>query len=186
MISPKEDEEDEIALWEEDDDESYDHRGRPWDPKQEELDSSKTREDSIDLLVPSITRSLSISSARAPSISPPRITNRSVGNLNVPGRNTRKRSRRRNSRSRLTTSYSLQVSEPEPHPSALELVESKSKLYATKMECSTCGKRGAGFPLCACCGERWCSRECRVKGNGRHVCKPEEGFRSKVNSCKDE
>jgi len=44
--------------------------------------------------------------------------------------------------------------------------------------CVTCRKKGSNFPSCASCGEMWCSRECRLKGNGgrRHSCSRRTGM----------
>ncbi len=39
--------------------------------------------------------------------------------------------------------------------------------------CVTCKKTGHNFPSCPTCGDAWCSRECRVQGNGgskKHTC----------------
>lgn len=52
----------------------------------------------------------------------------------------------------------------------LEAVESASKL-SCRTVCVTCLKTGRDFPHCPRCGDMWCSRECRMQGGKRHVCR---------------
>jgi hypothetical protein len=58
---------------------------------------------------------------------------------------------------------------PTLHP-ILEAVESASKL-SCRTVCATCLKAGKDFPRCPRCGDMWCSRECRMQGGKRHVCR---------------
>ncbi|TFK74802.1 hypothetical protein BDN72DRAFT_632627 [Pluteus cervinus] len=55
----------------------------------------------------------------------------------------------------------------------LESLERKSKLCVNKVQCATCKKVGADFPRCGKCSLMWCSRECRLVGGKRHVCRPQ-------------
>ncbi|OAX38756.1 hypothetical protein K503DRAFT_135806 [Rhizopogon vinicolor AM-OR11-026] len=55
------------------------------------------------------------------------------------------------------------------HP-ILEAVESASKL-SYRTVCVACLKTGKDFPRCPRCGDMWCSRECRMQGGKRHVCR---------------
>jgi len=56
------------------------------------------------------------------------------------------------------------------HP-ILASLERKSKLCVKKAQCATCKKIGADFPRCGKCSLMWCSRECRLVGGKRHVCR---------------
>lgn len=55
------------------------------------------------------------------------------------------------------------------HP-ILKAVESASKL-SYRTICVACLKPGKDFPRCPRCGDMWCSRECRMQGGKRHVCR---------------
>jgi len=55
------------------------------------------------------------------------------------------------------------------HP-ILEAVEGASKL-SYRTVCVTCLKPGKDFPRCPRCGDMWCSRECRMQGGKRHLCR---------------
>jgi len=108
---------------------------------------------------PFITRSLSISSSRTASRSPspPRSTNR-----------------RRHSRSRVPDSglhvVSGSAAVTNLHP-ILARLERDSKFCKATVRCSTCGKAGVNYPICGRCGDRWCSRECRIGQAKRHACR---------------
>lgn len=52
----------------------------------------------------------------------------------------------------------------------LEAIENASKL-SCRTVCVTCLKTGRDFPHCPRCGDMWCSRECRMQGGKRHVCR---------------
>lgn len=52
----------------------------------------------------------------------------------------------------------------------LEAIENASKLSCRTI-CVACLKTGRDFPRCPRCGDMWCSRECRMQGGKRHVCK---------------
>jgi len=52
----------------------------------------------------------------------------------------------------------------------LAKVERCSK-FRTITECSACQKVGSDYPKCPRCQEMWCSRECRLQGGKRHLCK---------------
>ncbi|KAG1786601.1 uncharacterized protein HD556DRAFT_1043091 [Suillus plorans] len=52
----------------------------------------------------------------------------------------------------------------------LEAIENASKL-SCRTVCVTCLKTGRDFPHCPRCGDTWCSRECRMQGGKRHVCR---------------
>ncbi|KAG2342205.1 hypothetical protein BDR05DRAFT_369785 [Suillus weaverae] len=52
----------------------------------------------------------------------------------------------------------------------LEAIENASKLSCSTV-CVTCLKTGRDFPHCPRCGDMWCSRECRMQGGKRHVCR---------------
>ncbi|KAG2361707.1 hypothetical protein BDR07DRAFT_29616 [Suillus spraguei] len=52
----------------------------------------------------------------------------------------------------------------------LEAIENASKL-SCRTVCVTCLKIGRDFPHCPRCGDVWCSRECRMQGGKRHVCR---------------
>lgn len=56
------------------------------------------------------------------------------------------------------------------HPVLASLEQ--SSMFRVQTACATCGKYGSNFPCCPKCGEKWCSRVCRLrKGNGkRHIC----------------
>ena len=63
----------------------------------------------------------------------------------------------------------------EVHPSDLHPVlaslERRSKFCVKKDVCATCKRVGSGFPQCGKCGDSWCSRECRLDGGKKHICK---------------
>lgn len=61
-------------------------------------------------------------------------------------------------------------SQSEMHP-ILARLERQSKLCKSKTQCATCGETGADFPRCGKCNQMWCSRECRLTGGKRHVCR---------------
>lgn len=52
----------------------------------------------------------------------------------------------------------------------LEAIENASKLSGRTV-CVTCLKTGRDFPHCPRCGDMWCSRECRMQGGKRHICR---------------
>ncbi|KAG1751238.1 hypothetical protein EDB19DRAFT_1282502 [Suillus lakei] len=52
----------------------------------------------------------------------------------------------------------------------LEAIENASRL-SCRTVCVTCLKTGRDFPHCPRCGDMWCSRECRMQGGKRHVCR---------------
>ncbi|KAH9942875.1 hypothetical protein B0H21DRAFT_505985 [Amylocystis lapponica] len=54
------------------------------------------------------------------------------------------------------------------HP-VLESLEDESK-FRVKTFCATCKKAGSNFPCCPRCGDKWCSRACRLQGGKKHVC----------------
>ncbi|EIW80975.1 hypothetical protein CONPUDRAFT_137097 [Coniophora puteana RWD-64-598 SS2] len=55
------------------------------------------------------------------------------------------------------------------HP-ILEAVEGASQ-FSSQTVCVACGKHGRDFPRCPRCGDLWCSRQCRMQGGKRHVCR---------------
>lgn len=57
----------------------------------------------------------------------------------------------------------------ELHPMLAKL-ERKSKFLSQQALCSTCNKRGSGYPKCGSCDAMWCSRDCRLAGGKRHPC----------------
>ncbi|KAI0372143.1 hypothetical protein BV20DRAFT_1050914 [Pilatotrama ljubarskyi] len=58
-------------------------------------------------------------------------------------------------------------------PLSLDDVE-RSSPYRVESKCASCHRSGLNFPSCAKCGERWCSRECRLHGqhgsSATHAC----------------
>ncbi|KXN88251.1 hypothetical protein AN958_07710 [Leucoagaricus sp. SymC.cos] len=56
------------------------------------------------------------------------------------------------------------------HP-ILASLEQRSKFCVKKGTCATCKRIGSGFPQCGKCGDSWCSRECRLNGSRKHVCR---------------
>ncbi|KAJ3775519.1 hypothetical protein FB446DRAFT_724842 [Lentinula raphanica] len=74
-----------------------------------------------------------------------------------------------------STSYSDETLLPsrlkplEINPIFSEL-ERKSKLCNSVIGCATCGKPGSDYPRCGKCGEKWCSRPCRLRGGKKHLC----------------
>ncbi|KAJ7505344.1 hypothetical protein B0H11DRAFT_1978172 [Mycena galericulata] len=58
----------------------------------------------------------------------------------------------------------------DPTPPALASVEKRSRLCTKRMLCATCRTPGTNFPICARCGDAWCSRACRLPSGVRHVC----------------
>lgn len=58
---------------------------------------------------------------------------------------------------------------------ALADLEHNSR-FRVQAVCITCKKTGTNFPSCGHCGERWCSRDCRIKGGvgRRHLCTSRE------------
>ncbi|KAI0917165.1 hypothetical protein AcV5_007711 [Taiwanofungus camphoratus] len=92
-------------------------------------------------------------------------------------RSTRSRSRSPSSDSLATASSSEAPETPRAHSILHEVRPTLVDLeYASRFRvhavCVTCSKTGANFPSCARCGEMWCSRDCRLKGNSgsRHAC----------------
>lgn len=130
--------------------------------------------DSADILVPSISRTLSISSLRAPTPSPP-IQTIDPGHLTVPRPCRRRRSRNRIPRPRSASFNGSMSQSTYEDPDILGKLENKSRFYELKVECATCRRTGVGYPACGRCGEVWCSRECRIGNGGRHVCKGGRG-----------
>ncbi|TRM60512.1 hypothetical protein BD626DRAFT_571585 [Schizophyllum amplum] len=59
--------------------------------------------------------------------------------------------------------------ESDMHP-ILARLERESRVCAGVV-CATCGCSGQGFPKCPRCSQQWCSRECRMPGGKRHVCR---------------
>jgi hypothetical protein len=53
----------------------------------------------------------------------------------------------------------------------LARLEKKSKFCTQSARCATCGKIGRDYPRCGKCGEMWCSRDCRLQGRKKHVCR---------------
>ncbi|KAF8895383.1 hypothetical protein BD779DRAFT_723489 [Infundibulicybe gibba] len=66
-----------------------------------------------------------------------------------------------------TRDYPAQIDKLDP---ILASLERKSKLRSGRVHCATCKKPGTDYPRCGKCGEKWCSRECRLVGGKRHVC----------------
>ncbi|KZT12045.1 uncharacterized protein LAESUDRAFT_164293 [Laetiporus sulphureus 93-53] len=67
------------------------------------------------------------------------------------------------------THSSLLVHEWRPTLTDLE----HASRFRVQAVCVICKKNGANFPSCPRCGEMWCSRDCRLKGNNgaRHTCR---------------
>jgi len=103
--------------------------------------------------IPFITRTLPLSSGSSRPPSPVR----GYSTLPKPRRASRTHSR-------------SQTQLPEFN-SVLTSLEQRSKFYVRKNACSTCKRTGSGFPQCGKCGDSWCSRDCRLKGGRRHVCR---------------
>lgn len=64
---------------------------------------------------------------------------------------------------------------PAASPTLAEL-EHQSRLRVPG-QCVACKRTGHNFPHCPACGDRWCSRECRVQAaaGSRHVCPSRKG-----------
>lgn len=155
---------------ESEEDEDYNNsRGRSRYPKHALVSSKQLLHNQTSGLVPYITRNLSISSSRTASPSPPRSTARSTRTPPTPSVRRRKSSCSRIPSPKLDNSSGPSAF-TDLHP-VLARLERDSKFFKAKVRCSTCGKTGAGFPMCGRCGEMWCSRECRVGNGKRHVCR---------------
>ncbi|KAF7778986.1 hypothetical protein Agabi119p4_3331 [Agaricus bisporus var. burnettii] len=118
--------------------------------------------------VSSITRNFSTSSSRTPSpphLRPPRIVITPPPSTPTSPHTTLSPNSNSNSPSSHTT-HSTLIMNP-----ILAKLERESKLCGVQMTCSTCGKIGRGYPCCGRCGELWCSRECRIGGMKKHVCR---------------
>ncbi|KAJ3568301.1 hypothetical protein NP233_g5803 [Leucocoprinus birnbaumii] len=137
MVAPEEwDEYDEYEMEIYDDGEGdfYESRGRSWS-----CSSREACDEGGNLLVPSITRTFSISSLRPPTNSPPhRSTTQATdsGTLQVPPRRfKRKRSYARIPRPRSSTDYREQASLANQfNPNALVDLEKTSKFYEAEVE----------------------------------------------------
>ncbi|KAI0652784.1 hypothetical protein C8Q70DRAFT_763767 [Cubamyces menziesii] len=48
----------------------------------------------------------------------------------------------------------------------------RASRFRVESKCVRCHRTGSNFPSCAKCGERWCSRECRLQGHrgATHAC----------------
>ncbi|KAJ7288357.1 hypothetical protein C8J57DRAFT_1279945 [Mycena rebaudengoi] len=57
----------------------------------------------------------------------------------------------------------------------LALLEKRSRFCTARVFCVTCQKPGTNYPSCARCGDKWCSRACRLDGAARHVCRASTG-----------
>ncbi|KAF9447584.1 hypothetical protein P691DRAFT_802161 [Macrolepiota fuliginosa MF-IS2] len=146
----------------------YTPRGRSQYPRHSSRLSKQSLPIQTNDTIPSITRSLSISSSRTPSPSPPR-SNARLGRTPTKSSHRRRPSQLRILNPNLDVCTGSSVF-TDLHP-ILAKLEKESKLCKVKARCSTCGKIGAGFPVCGRCGEMWCSRECRIGEGRRHVCR---------------